>query len=276
MLSFEFNGVAGEMIVPARLTSGMVGTEVSIRLSSDWDNLTKTAVFVAGDICRATEFTGSILTIPEEVLRDPYRKLMVGVCGTNSDGSLVIPTILAPGPFIEIGADPTADPVAVDIPVWRDIQNQIGNLSMLDTEAKSSLVAAINELAGKTDSGAAGADGKDGQDGKDGVDGEDGKDGEDGTDGFSIFPVDFSIGTTSTSAINVKPTLITTSGRSVQVGDLLLTSNSCIARVISVGSSVSAQFVVNLAPVRGTDYWTEEDIVEIKAYVDEAILGGAW
>ena len=29
-------------------------------------------------------------------------------------------------------------------------------------------------------------------------------------------------------------------------------------------------------PVRGTDYWTEEDKAEIKAYVDEAILGGEW
>lgn len=30
------------------------------------------------------------------------------------------------------------------------------------------------------------------------------------------------------------------------------------------------------SPVRGTDYWTEEDKAEIKSYVDEAILGGAW
>lgn len=29
-------------------------------------------------------------------------------------------------------------------------------------------------------------------------------------------------------------------------------------------------------PVRGTDYWTTADRAEIKAYVDEAILGGAW
>ena len=29
-------------------------------------------------------------------------------------------------------------------------------------------------------------------------------------------------------------------------------------------------------PVRGTDYWTAADKAEIKAYVDEAILGGAW
>lgn len=29
-------------------------------------------------------------------------------------------------------------------------------------------------------------------------------------------------------------------------------------------------------PVRGVDYWSPTDIAEIKAYVDEAILGGAW
>ena len=29
-------------------------------------------------------------------------------------------------------------------------------------------------------------------------------------------------------------------------------------------------------PVKGTDYWTDADIAEIKGYVDEAILGGAW
>lgn len=29
-------------------------------------------------------------------------------------------------------------------------------------------------------------------------------------------------------------------------------------------------------PVRGTDYWTDADKAEIKSYVDNAILGGAW
>ena len=29
-------------------------------------------------------------------------------------------------------------------------------------------------------------------------------------------------------------------------------------------------------PVRGTDYWTESDKAEIKAYVDNSILNGAW
>ena len=30
------------------------------------------------------------------------------------------------------------------------------------------------------------------------------------------------------------------------------------------------------SPIRGTDYWTPEDIAEIKTYVEDAILGGAW
>ena len=29
-------------------------------------------------------------------------------------------------------------------------------------------------------------------------------------------------------------------------------------------------------PVRGIDYWTDEDVAEIKTYVDDAILGGVW
>lgn len=30
------------------------------------------------------------------------------------------------------------------------------------------------------------------------------------------------------------------------------------------------------SPIRGNDYWTNADIAEIKSYVDNAILGGAW
>lgn len=30
------------------------------------------------------------------------------------------------------------------------------------------------------------------------------------------------------------------------------------------------------SPVRGTDYWTDADVAQIKAYVDEAVLNGAW
>ena len=54
---------------------------------------------------------------------------------------------MAEGPFVELGANPYGDPVAVHLPVWQNLQNQIGDLSRLSTEAKDSLVSAVNEIA---------------------------------------------------------------------------------------------------------------------------------
>ena len=146
MLTFTFTGVAGTMTEQERLTSGMVGKQIRISLSDDWNGLDCSLVFVAGDICRTVPFTGEAI-IPEDILRYPFRKLLVGVYGTNADNTLVIPTIMAEGPFVELGANPYGDPVAVHLPVWQNLQNQIGDLSRLSTEAKDSLVSAVNEIA---------------------------------------------------------------------------------------------------------------------------------
>ena len=109
MLTFSFTGASGEMTVGETLTSGMVGKEVQIDLSGEWEGLTKTAVFIAGYICRAVALTGSSVVIPQEILRSPYQKLRVGVRGDSDDGTLVIPTIMAEGPYILPGADPGDD-----------------------------------------------------------------------------------------------------------------------------------------------------------------------
>jgi hypothetical protein len=86
--------------------------------------------------------------------------------------------------------------------------------------------------------GADGTNGKDGADGKNGIDGKDGKNGIDGKDGAN--GVDGKDGKDGVDGKNG------TDGKD------------------------------GYTPVRGTDYWTEADIAEIKDYVDEAILGGAW
>lgn len=41
-------------------------------------------------------------------------------------------------------------------------------------------------------------------------------------------------------------------------------------------TGIAARAVDGTTPVRGIDYWTDADKAEIKAYVDDAILGGAW
>lgn len=158
MLTFHFTDVIGFMSESEELTSGMVGKQVQILVDEDWQNLSRTYVFRAGDICRTTDGTEPIATIPEEVLRQPFQKLFVGVYCTDAEGTLVIPTMMAEGPLIRYGADPIQDPAAEELPVWKKLQAQIGNLSGLDTDNKSSLVSAINELCFKISLGSGGLD----------------------------------------------------------------------------------------------------------------------
>ena len=128
------------------LTSGMVGKTVRLLFDESWAALSKIAVFRAGDICKAVACDAAELVIPAEVLRQPFRKLYVGVSGTDETGNLVIPTIMAEGPMIRYGADPTEDSGNGNLPVWKILKEQIGYLEKLKTDDKSSLVAAINEL----------------------------------------------------------------------------------------------------------------------------------
>ena len=146
MLTFHFTGVDGSMTEPEILTSGMVGKEVKLILDESWANLTKTAVFRAGDITRVVLNPGETVVIPAEVLEQPFGKLFVGIYGTNEQGDLVIPTIMAEGPMIRYGADPIEDETAKELPVWEQLQNQIGDLTGLSTMDRSNLVSAVNEL----------------------------------------------------------------------------------------------------------------------------------
>lgn len=247
MLTFRFSGTEGVLAEPEVLTSGMVGKEMLLELSPEWTGLSKTVVFSNGIVTQDVVYTGKYVTIPAKVLEKPLKKLTVGVYGVSWYGKLVIPTIRVEGPEILPGVDPSGDPATdPELPVWAQLQAVVGDTADLETGDTSSLVAAINELAGRsTGDGTAGENGATftpsvsaegvlswtndqdlenpdpvnlmGPEGPQGIQGEQGPagvDGEDGADGYS--------------------------------------------------------------PVRGTDYWTEEDKAEIKAYVDEAILGGAW
>lgn len=150
MLTFEFTGVEGRMTESEVLTSGMVGKTVALRYDASWNNLSKTVVFRAGDTSRVVISNDPLLIIPQEVLQRPFCKLYVGVCGTDAGGTVVIPTIMVEGPLIRYGADPIEDETAKELPVWQNLQNQIGDTALLETEAKNDLVTAINEvLAGQ-------------------------------------------------------------------------------------------------------------------------------
>lgn len=135
---------------PELLTAGMAkAVSVEFAFSSDWDGLTKTAVFTNGratiDVLPAKWDGDTGVTVPPEILAVAGRYARVGVYGTNASG-VVLPTVWVSlgkvQPAVEPSGDPSADPT---LPVWAQLQEQIGDLNDLKTYSKDNLVAAINE-----------------------------------------------------------------------------------------------------------------------------------
>lgn len=160
MIKINVSRTCAEATQRERLTSGMQGVELSFSFSADWDDLVKTAVFEGSGRRIALTNIGDSCIIPHEVLAKHGGALRVGVYGRTADGSAATPTVYAQLGIIQRGADPNADPsTKPTLPVWAQLQAQIGDLSNLTTEDKTNLVAAINEAA-KSGGGSGG--GKDG------------------------------------------------------------------------------------------------------------------
>lgn len=78
------------------VTSGSVNVSyVQFEFSEDWEGMTRTAVFKAGEESRCVLLDESgVCAIPWEVLAAGGRRLTAGVCGTL-DGDTVLPTVWA-------------------------------------------------------------------------------------------------------------------------------------------------------------------------------------
>ena len=111
------------------LTSGMVGAEVEFLFSDEWAPLIKTAVFIAGSQKRVVleaAWRDNICIIPHECLAESDVHLLVGVYGTNAGGSLVIPTVYADLGMIWTGADTDGETGAEASPeLWAQLQAQL-------------------------------------------------------------------------------------------------------------------------------------------------------
>ena len=132
------------------IPKGIVGATVSIEyMDSAWDGLQKTAVFrsaVTKDVLAA----GNEVVVPAEVVSRAGVNLYMGVYGVDAANNVVIPTIWAELGLVNSAAAPSGDTSTnTSLPVWAQIQGMIGNLDDLDTNAKSSLVAAVNEALTK-------------------------------------------------------------------------------------------------------------------------------
>lgn len=145
---------------PELLTAGMAkAVTVEFVFSDDWSGLTKTAVFSAGrttvDVLESA-WDGNKVVVPHEILADAGPIARVGVYGANADG-LILPTVWVTlgkvMPAAEPSGDPGADPT---LPIWAQLQNQIGDLDELKTYNKGNLVDAINEARSSGGSGGGG------------------------------------------------------------------------------------------------------------------------
>lgn len=160
MIKVYISGNRADVIEREPLTSGTVGKVINFAFTEDWRPLIKYAVFEGSGRRKTRTNIGDSCIIPHEVLAKHGGALRVGVYGRTADGSAATPTVYAQLGIIQRGADPNADPsTKPTLPVWAQLQAQIGDLSNLTTGDKTSLVAAINEVA-KSGGGSGG--GKDG------------------------------------------------------------------------------------------------------------------
>ena len=95
---FQLYAQKNKLICQTRelVTSGSVNVyQVKFTFSADWEGMTKTAVFRAGDVSRSVPLEASgVCEVPWEVLTSQGRRLTTGVYGER-DGTVVLPTVWA-------------------------------------------------------------------------------------------------------------------------------------------------------------------------------------
>lgn len=136
---------------PCKITAGTVGLPVEFSFDSQWEGLSKTAVFRAGNLCKIEERLETEVVVPWEILEKPGAWLSIGVYGVSKDGSVAIPTIWANVCPIYTSAHPDGEPSTdPSLPVYQKLLNEFGDPDELKTNTKEDLVSAVNEIYDKT------------------------------------------------------------------------------------------------------------------------------
>lgn len=128
MTKVKIKKASAEIVEAEFYTSGMVGAEIAFQFSEEWNGLTKTVVFKAGNVQKDVLNVSGVCTIPHEVLASAGERLIVGVYGTNGN-DVVIPTAYANLGRIKQGADPSGDQSTdPSLPVWAQLQSEMNGI----------------------------------------------------------------------------------------------------------------------------------------------------
>lgn len=136
------------------------------------------------------------------------------------------------------------------------ITDKDGTTTATITNGKDGKDGADGAPGAKGDKGDKGDTGEPGQKGDKGDKGEQGEPGKDGVNGVTPH-----VGSNGNWFIGDNDTGIPATGPAGGQG---------------LPGTPGEDGVDGYSPVRGKDYWTDADKLEIKSYVDEAILGGVW
>lgn len=152
LAKIQVSGVRAVAVDAVReIPAGIVGATVELEYTGGiWAGLNKTVIF-RGNTTKEVLTDETTVTMPAEVVAEPRGRLRVGVYGTDAANNLIMPTLWAELGVIADSAEPS-EPADSTLPIWAQLYAMIGNLGNLDTAAKSSLVAAVNELVAKSGS----------------------------------------------------------------------------------------------------------------------------
>ena len=145
LVKLKVSGVEAEIVHAEPIPANAVGAEITLHYAPEWEGLTKTLVLMGATTACIAGIADKV-SIPQEVIAEPGRRLLVGVYGVDAKNVVVIPTLWADLGLIRSSAytqaEEAADPA---LPVWAQLQGLLGDLQKLDTAEKSSLVGAVNE-----------------------------------------------------------------------------------------------------------------------------------
>lgn len=149
LATIHVSGVDAKVIQKRPVPVNIIGGYVDVIFDDDWEGLTRTAV-IQGVKALDIVNVGSRFEIPQEAVSEPDTRLKVGFYGVSQDGGRGIPTLWADLGVVQDAADPSGDESTDPaLPVWAQLEALIGDLSKLNTTAKETLVAAINEALTK-------------------------------------------------------------------------------------------------------------------------------
>lgn len=126
LYEMQVNKTAITRAAAVRIPKGVIGAVVRFSFSPEWEGLSKTVVFRAGDVSKDILDVKEFAVIPAECTQEVGQLLEVGVYGVDAENTVAIPTMWEAIGRISEATDPSGDAsTEPTLPVWAQLQERI-------------------------------------------------------------------------------------------------------------------------------------------------------